>query len=150
MKVGLLRANALQQGGKHPLYFQKFCLDIPMLCGIKHTQIACEQKEVFEFAGRSHRHVQELPQLAPSSTPAALGNIRWNRAGRAPNLAAYPKPFLRWKLARQMVNAQHEFMTAAPHLKFVKILHGLIGDFAVYLKLNTYNLLLTRGDANAR
>ncbi len=142
------RTKALEQSSEHSLYFHELDLNRMMFCGIKHSLIAGKQKEIFDLTGRPHRHMQELPEFGPSPSTATLCNIRWNRTCCPPKLAAEPKALFGWRLRRNLVNKQHETMAAFPNLQLAKVLHPsslahFLPTAAHYLKLITYNLILT-------
>lgn len=146
------RTNALQQRGKHPFDFKEFGFRLAVLDRVKHAQVSREQQEIFELTGRTRGDVKKLPEFGTPAAATTLCDICGNRAGSAPNLTPDPEPFFGRELTRDAINAENKFVAAAPNFEFTEILQGVCDKLSgamVNLELNTYNLLLRTGDANA-
>ena len=147
-------AKALEQSGEHALYFNELCLGFTMAGNVDHLQITREEKKILEFTGGPHRNMQELAKLCSSPATAPFRNVRWNRTGCTPDLAAKPKAFVCWKLTRNLINMKNKLMAAAPNLELAEVLHFALSFHCAngtrnYLQLNTDNCQLTPGSLYA-
>jgi hypothetical protein len=120
-----LRIEPLEKCCQHSLDLKQICLDAEMLCLVQYFQVSSGQKRVFNFAGGTHRHVQELPQFRPSLTPAPFGDIGGDGTCGPANLTTHSKAFFGRELPGNGVNPQHERVTAPPHVKFSEVLQGV-------------------------
>lgn len=139
-----LRAKPLEQAREHSLYLDQFSLGTAMFANLDHVQVPGEQKKVLEFAGRSHRHVQELAEFGAPSSAATLRNVCGNRTGGPSDLTAEPKALFNRELTRNSINLKNKLMAAAPNLQLPEVLHLALpfhraSDAGNYLQLNTNN-----------
>ena len=148
------RSETLKQAGDHFLYFEKLAFDFMVSIEFNHPKISGQQQKVLKFASRSHGNIKKLSQLSRSSATAAFSDVRGNRTGRPPDLAAQPKSFVRWEFTGEFVSVEGKSVTAAPNVEFAKILHAMASIdksnlFVNYLQLNTNNCQLCRGGRHA-
>src|SRR5208337_963526 len=116
-------SKPLEQSGEHSFDFDELSLGFTMFGSIDHLQVPREQKKILEFAGGSHGHMQELTEFGAPPAAATLRNVRRNRTGCTPDLAAKSVAFFRRKPTRNSVNFKNKPMAAAPNLQLAKILH---------------------------
>jgi hypothetical protein len=136
--------ESLEQSRQHFLYFEKLALGFLVSAGLEHFKIAREQKKILKFAGRPHRNIEELSKLGTTSTAAPFGDVCGDGTGRAPDLAAQTKAFVRRKFAGEFVRLKGQSMTPAPNFQFAEVLHDLTS--LSYFHLPSNYLQLTTND----
>ena len=147
-------SDTLEQAGDHFLSLEKFGFDFMVSIDLKHPKISGQQQKVLKFASRPHGNIQKLAQLSRPSATAAFRDVRGDGTGRAPDLAAQPKAFVRREFTGEFVSVEGRSVTPAPNVEFAKILHEMASidktkPFVNYLQLNTNNCQLSGGGCDA-
>jgi hypothetical protein len=139
------RVELSNQSGKHQFQFSDPVFQRFILGRGQELEVATQQKEVIQFAGRSEGKVQKLPQFNSSCPPAAFCYVRGNRIGSAPHLTDQPVSFVFGKGIGRSVDTQDHGMAFLPDRQLAKVLHTSAPfipprfNCTHYLRLITYN-----------
>lgn len=152
--ITLSGLEPLEQSRDHFLYFEEFDFSFLVPVDFEHSKITGEEKKVFELASGSHRNIQELAKFSTAPSTATFRNVCGDGTGGASDLAAETKSFIWRKFAGDFVRAKGQFMTPAPNLQLVEVLHDLASlnyfrTLSSYLQLNTNNCQLCREGCHA-
>jgi hypothetical protein len=123
----------LEQSRDHFLYFEKFDFSFLVPLDLKHSKITGKQKKVLKLAGGSHGNIQELSKFSTAPSAATFRNVCGDGTGRAPDLAAQTKSFIRRKFAGDFVRPKSQSMAPAPNLQLAEILHRIASLYCIKL-----------------
>ena len=137
---GTLFLHSLNQPCEHALDFTDAGVECLLLFFRQESQVAREQQEVFEFACRSERCVEELPKLRRTCPAATFGNVRgYGRRGTS-HLAIQTVTLRFRKGGRRRVDSQREGMAPLPYFQLSIILHSADNQLSIF---NSYSQVET-------
>jgi len=130
-------------------------------CPVTDANVSGELQLGLRFGSASRSDPKEMSEGASFSSPTGtLGDVRWNRHGRSPQLRRETKPLIRGEPPGQFVDVDDELSTGLPDLQLSVVMHtpqlpdGMDGwnprdlrcpcfrtQYAVPLRIFRYNLL---------
>jgi hypothetical protein len=129
---GTLLFHSLNQPCEHALDFTDAGVECLLLFFRQESQVAGEQQEVFKFACRSERCVEELPKLRLTCPAATFGNVRrYGRRG-TPHLASQTVTLRFRKGGRRRVDSQREGMAPLPYFQLSIVLHSTDNQLLIF------------------
>jgi hypothetical protein len=120
-----------------------------MLLVGKESEVASQEQEIFQLAGRACGEVKKLAELRPAASGAFPCDIDGHRGHRSPRLTRNCESFTVSKGPRCALDSQCQRMALLPHLKLFKILHlkaPLTPTVCIYLQQIANDCPLSRGN----